>query len=213
MARAAGDKRYYEFLLNGDPKLPSIKLTSVTTILHDVFGANQHVVDWAANNFKNADEMRAYRDTRAEEGTKAHDFVERFVADPTIDVTPGYGEAFLRFNVEHEPVFTHSETVVFSLEFGYAGTLDLGLLESGGVVRIVDVKTKKKTIYKAYLNELLQCRMYAIAAHEMGLIDRPDGPTGILILKDNGRYTYDTREVPVSMAAAVIELWQEMQAA
>ena len=33
MARAAGDSRYYEFLLNGDKSLPSIKLVSVTTIL------------------------------------------------------------------------------------------------------------------------------------------------------------------------------------
>lgn len=209
MSRAAGNERFYEFGLNNNPKLPSIKLTSVTTIIHDIFGANQHIVDWAANNFKDADEMRAYRNKRAEEGTNAHGYAERWIAaaegsKPAPQT--GFDEAWLRYVGEHQPVFTHSETIVYSLKHAYAGTLDLGLLDVGGTVRIVDIKTKGKRIYKAYQTELIQCRLYAMAAYEMGLIDRPDGPTGVIILKENGRYTWDDNEVSVDVCEAMLNL-------
>lgn len=211
MARAAGTSREYEFLLNGDKSLPSIKLTSVTTILHDIFGANQWVVNWAANNFKDADEMHAYREQRSVEGMAAHayaeDYVERVAkGSPIVAPESGFDRAFDRFVAEHDPVFTHSETIVYSLRHAYAGTLDLGLLDVGGAVRIVDIKTRGKKIYKAYLTDRLQCRLYAMAAYEMGLIPSPDGPTATLMIKDNGRYTFDDTSETVETAEAVLTL-------
>ena len=217
MPRAAGDSRTYDWQLNGNAKLPQIQLTSVTTILRDVLGAPQHVVTWATK-FEDKEALDAFRTKRQEEGTAAHSFVEDYTAEsdkasPQWPPSPatGFDEAFLKFVKDTEPTFLMSEAIVFSLKHAYAGTLDLALLGEGGTTIICDVKTRNKNIYKAYDSDMLQCRAYAMAAYEMGLIAEPEAKTATLMLKENGRYTYDETSLPNSAWLAVLSLWRELK--
>lgn len=213
--RAAGDSNFYVWLLNGDAKLPKIELPSVTYILSSVFGAPQYVVDWAANNFKNKDEMKEYRDRRSEEGTAAHEFAEKQIKSGFLTPTPetGFDKAFMRFMSERNPTFVESESVVFSLKNGYAGTTDAVILERGGSVRVVDFKTRKKTVYQAYQSDKLQCAAYYLAAVEMGLISKQPNPQiGVLLLKENARYTWVETDAPVDAWLRTLDLWHELEA-
>ena len=178
--------------------------------MHDIFGANQWVVNWATK-FDNAEDMKAYREKRSEEGMAAHAYAEDYVdrvktGKPLVAPETGFDRAFDRFVATEQPIFVESEAIVYSLKHGYAGTLDLVLLGEGGVPIVVDIKTRGDKIYKAYMTDRLQCRLYAMAAYEMGLIDRPDGPTATLMIKSNGRYTLDETSETVETAEAVLAL-------
>jgi hypothetical protein len=209
MSRLAGNSDTYDFYLNADTSLPAIKLTSVTTILKKVLGASPYLVKWAyklgVDGVETPDE---FRDRRAEEGSLAHETVERIVKGEVWDrEVTGYEKAWHRFVDENNPGVRMSEQFVYTLArgSGYAGTLDL-VFDDGTVV---DIKTKKKTIYKAYDSELMQCRAYAMALSDMGLLE-PQSKTAILILKDNGRYTLDTRSVSDDMWLSVLGVYEQM---
>ena len=224
MPRAAGDSETYDFYLNADRSMPCIQLTSVTTILKKVLGASPYLVSWAYKLGKDGVESPdEFRDRRAAEGTLAHETVERIVAGlkwPHEET--GYERAWHRFVDERCPEIILSERMVYTLKRGegYAGTLDLGF---GGVVRgrgkklyrydepmIVDIKTKKASVYAAYDSELMQCRAYAMASADMGLV--PQGcDTGILILKPNGRYSFDDRSVSDDMWLSILGTYEQMK--
>lgn len=215
MARAAGNDPYYSFYLNGNKKAEVIRLPSVTTILSRVYGVSQYVVTWGYNlGLAGGETPKEFRDRRAEEGSLAHAWVEQWVdldkKGQTLEPETGYNKAWLKFVAEHDPTILASEKTLFSLKHLYAGTLDLILLNKDGAPRIVDLKTKAKTIYKAYDSELIQCRAYGMAAQEMGLIaSKPD--TAVLILKENGRYTYDEREVSEELWLDTLALYTRME--
>jgi len=209
--RIVGDSETYDFYLNASKKLPCISLPSVTTILRKVLGASPYLVDWAYKLGKQGVETpEEFRNRRAAEGTLAHETVERIVKGEVWEhEVSGYEKAFHRFMDEHGPNITMSEQIVYTLKRGngYAGTLDLVFAEP---TMVVDIKTKKKTVYKAYESELMQCRAYAMAAGDMGLIE-PGADTAILILKDNGRYTFDHRSVSDEMWLSVLNVYERME--
>lgn len=219
MPRAAGNSETYDFYLNASKELPAIRLYSVTTILKKVLGASPYLVDWAYKlGVDGIESPTEFRDRRAAEGSLAHETVERIISGEKWDhEVTGYEVAWHRFVDECHPGIVLSEQVVYTLKRGngYAGTLDLGFDELHGYefpgVMVADVKTKKKTIYKAYDSELIQCRAYLMAASDMGVIPPESFATAILILKDNGRYTLDVRSVSDDLWLSVLALFEQMQ--
>jgi len=209
--RRAGDGTHYSYVDgNGDEFL----LPSVTTILHRVFGLSPWLIPWAYKlGLEGGESPDELRDRRAKEGTAAHDFVEAYIADPNDEFEPitGFDKAFLKFVKDHPEVeFRHSEAEVYSFVHGYAGTLDI-IAEIDGKPHVMDIKTKAKNIYKAYDSELVQCRAYALAAQEMGVIDESAG-TAIIILKPNGLYTYDQRSVTEELWLGTLKLYNLLEA-
>ena len=194
-------------------KTKTVQLPRVSTIISKAMGASPFLVNWAYKLGQEGGESPSeFVERRADEGMAAHDYVENWIKGYTTDRVDGFMQAWDRFALEQQlkpSDFLFSEQVVYSLEHGYAGTLDI--IRNGPFgPRVDDVKTKKKTIYKAYTKEIVQCRAYAVAAHEMGLIDE-HADTGIIILKPNGRYTYDERTCEPDLWYAVLEVYKQLE--
>jgi hypothetical protein len=212
MARVAGNSRTYDFYLNGKKNLGVLRLPSVTTILDDVLGASQWLVPWAYKlGLDGGESPDEFKNRRAAEGSATHEWVEAWIEqDGGLEPTSGYEKAWVKFVKDHDPEIFLSENVILSQEHFYAGTLDLGIRKLDGSPRIIDLKTKKKTIYKAYNKELIQARAYEVAAYEMGLFSE-HADTAILILKPNGLYTYDERSVSADLWLNVLSLHKMMK--
>ena len=117
-----------------------------------------------------------------------------------------------------------SEKRVWSLDYRYCGTFDLGIKwKQGywpdGTMRqsgweILDLKTHKPakgfTLEgkgPAYVSDAVQCRAYRMAFEEMGL-----GKTirqRVIVARENGRYLEDTRSVPENVVAALRQLYDQ----
>lgn len=218
MAGFEGD--YYEIeYTTPSGRKKTRRLPRVSNILGKALGASPFLMDWAYKLGQEGGESPAeFLERRAEEGKVTHDFVESWIgedfAQSDVAHVPvqSFEGAWLRFVKEQHLIpsdFIFSERVVYSLEHGYAGTLDIVRNGPFGP-RVDDVKTKKKTIYKAYTKELIQCRAYEVAAFEMGLISE-HADTGIIILKPNGRYTYDERTVEPDLWLAVLEVYHQLE--
>lgn len=147
-----------------------------------------------AEPFLNADEVigKVYgtRNKAADVGKTIHSLIHSLIENKNIDVEglpkeiEGYARAFLGFYYEHRPKFLKTEQTVYSIDWGFAGTLDLIMAMKDGSVWVVDIKTGKG-IYREF--ELQLCA-YAVACEEMRLatIDH----TGILHLKPDRTYSF-----------------------
>ena len=187
-------------------------MPSVTTILDETLGTSRWLVPWAYNmGLAGGESVEELKNRRAAEGTETHEWVEAwFERDGELEPETGYQKAWTKFVKDHNPEVFLSESVVISQNHFYAGTLDLGIRLPSGLPRIVDLKTKKKTIYKAYDKELIQCRAYEVAAFEMGLVEQR-ADTAVLILKPNGLYTYDERSVSEDLWLTVLDLHKKLR--
>jgi hypothetical protein len=112
------------------------------------------------------------RDDAARVGTVVHDWIRRYIAadmPESFDLPEGLttraacesARQWMK-EVRYWPLLT--ETCVYSLKYGYAGTLDVvGMCSAKGVASIVDWKTSKR-IYPKYR---MQTAAYAKAYSEM----------------------------------------------
>lgn len=80
-------------------------------------------------------------------GTNVHSIIEQYALGQTPDVPDElepWHQQIRRFLDDHSPEFEASESPVYNLQLGYAGTMDM-ILTVDGVRCIVDAKTTDKT--------------------------------------------------------------------
>jgi hypothetical protein len=142
-----------------------------------------------------------------------------------------YGDAAIAFwdeqvqpNIDSGQILqVLSEVPVWSLKHGYCGTLDLAiqwaaeseyLASEGGGWEILDAKTHKPakgfTLEGrgcGYDSDAAQCRAYRIAFEEMGLGKTIGQRT--VVLRENGKYLTDDREVSEGMVISLRRLYDE----
>ena len=138
----------------------------------------------------------SHRDRAANVGTIVHDIIAKLTLDEEVDVPVAaqpYVDAWGEFVRDYGDEFEAAEMTVFSLEHGYAGTLD-ALFRFGKLLGTLDYKTrqgKKKAAVSAYETELLQVAAYSKAEWillpdgSMERMPKIDGGS-ILMLCDDG---------------------------
>lgn len=92
----------------------------------------------------------ADRDRAARRGTEVHALAEQLVHGQEVDVPEelaGHVDAYVRFLNDWEPAPVVTETTVYHLAYGYAGSLDLIADFADGKRRLVDVKTTRSGVY------------------------------------------------------------------
>lgn len=83
------------------------------------------------------------RNAAADRGTAIHEQAENFALGKAVDITPeieGYVKAFEDFCYDFKPEFLHTEALVVSRKYEYAGTLD-AIVVIDGKVYVLDIKT------------------------------------------------------------------------
>lgn len=207
MPRAAGSSPYYTFYLNGNTDGPSISLPSVTSILGAVL-SKPALVPWAYKLGKEGKPApKEVMNARAVEGTAAHKYLEDLIAGTADEPADGYQEAIGKWFSQAGHLITSTEEVVYSVERGYAGTLDL--VVTGNMV--VDVKTRSARYKKAFESDILQCTAYKIARNDMY------GPeitkTGVLIAREDGTWVFDERQAPDQLFLDILSVYKGLKAA
>ncbi|MEZ5119631.1 MAG: hypothetical protein R2686_06985 [Candidatus Nanopelagicales bacterium] len=150
------------------------------------------------------DEIRgapwASRDAAALRGTKLHTAAEQLQLTGTADVEEEQlplVESYLRFVEDWQPQVTHTESAVYNITHGYAGTLDLIADLCDGQTWLLDLKTSKGV----YGDMALQLAAYRYAEFINDGDDHHPMPTvdavGIVHVRADG---YDL--VPVVAGAA-----------
>lgn len=166
------------------------------------------------------------RDTRAEEGTAAHEYLGR-TAQYTIEHP---GEEFFTFpSTLFEEAITHwwetkqpkvlaFETVLYSLRHGFAGTCDLVVeLDRkptvGTEVALIDLKTRKANAFlKAYTSDMLQLSAYKLAWDEM----HPENPiqaTYALLALDDGSWRMVDTHLSSSVFLSLLDVFKALKGA
>lgn len=125
------------------------------------------------------------RDSGANTGSEAHTLVERFLkgkplsakdAAPSREAENAYN-AFVKWFQATKPEVINVEEVIYSKEFGYAGTYDC-MLRIEGKVYLCDLKTtnaSKRAPQGVYAENFLQLGAYALAHEEQMMYERQNG--------------------------------------
>lgn len=169
------------------------------------------------------------RDKAAVRGQAAHDVMEAVglgdlgqatqLAEMEIEhEQTRYGQAVLRWweDRRDDVIIAATERPVWSLDHGYAGTLDLVLDWSdeanGDYFEVADLKTHKPasgfTIEgkgAAYIGDVIQCAAYRQAWEEMNM-GKIHGQR-VIVARENGEYLEDTREVDARVFNALVEVY------
>lgn len=126
-----------------------------------------------------------------------------------------YGWGVFDWWTNQKPEFQKSvvsERPVWSLRLGYAGTTDLLVPEK----EILDLKTHKPAVGftkpgqgPAYLSDLLQLRAYSLAWEHMG--NAPLQGSRVIVVRSNGKYLEDTRQVPEELWLKTLEMYELMK--
>lgn len=197
------DEADHLYLMDGKP------LTGVTTILQVI--AKPALISWAANEVARyitinckydgevkcftvtSDELELARKAHAQKkkdagtiGTKAHNWIERFVKSAIagtepIEIDPDIAHIvvnFMQWAKENKVKFLESEKRLFSKKHWYAGTVDL-VFEMDGKRYIGDIKTSSAI----YNEHFFQMAAYEICLEEMGT-EKVDGYMVINLKKD-----------------------------
>lgn len=157
------------------------KYASVTTVLDVV----QHLKlnNYFKNNSKNAIEKK--RVDTADFGSKLHRMVELNLKNVHVDIAdPALKKCFehwLTLRDDKGISATHSETVVVSRKYGFAGSLDI-LGTFNGKTCVMDIKTGWYGVKAGY-----QMAAYRQAAIEEGLTDTSCGLAGINIHRNGDK--------------------------
>lgn len=145
------------------------KIPGVTTIIGDglpkpalVGWGIKSVAEFAVNNWDDladlppTDQLKrlkgapyADRDEAARRGTEVHALAESLVNGGTVDVPTalaGHVEGYARWLEDWQPEPILTETTVYNLTHGYAGSFDL-LAQIGDDVWLLDVKTTRSGVY------------------------------------------------------------------
>lgn len=179
----------------------------------DKLEENLKKVDWDPN--KRLDKSR-------DRGYVAHDVLELF-AHGEDEIALGvclveeelygtrYGAAVAAWWALNGATGLHSEVPVFSLANRYAGTVDL--IKPGK--EVIDLKTHKPAVGftkvgkgPAYLSDLIQVRAYRMAWEEMG--NAPLQGNRIVVVRSNGKFLEDTREVSEELWLKTLEMYRLM---
>lgn len=165
------------------------------------------------------------RDSAGERGNNAHKVLELLCEgrhlDPNASVgtvwhgltLDGYCMGVLNWWVAQSEGWrvVASEVPVWSLRYGFCGSLDLAR-EDGEGIEIVDLKTHKpKTqALPAYVADLFQLTAYRIGWEETRgqRVDRQR----VLVVDEKGRYFEDTRTIRRSVFADVCAVYRELKA-
>src|SRR5678809_798241 len=201
MPRAAGSGTHYEFVLReaGTGNLledHTIRLPSVTTIIKAVLAAPA-LINWAYRQTVESVEIlhdhkaldlevddldallehaklrpNAVRDSRGEEGSATHRYLERLVATGGRARPSDEREiALQRWYVSHGPRRASnvegSEVIVWSLAHEFSGTVDLIWWDHEGQLTITDLKTRNSNAREGYVSDLAQVAAYKIAYEEL----------------------------------------------
>jgi hypothetical protein len=176
------DQRFYQY--DSQTYLPSV--TEILSVYPKGFGFE----NWLKDVGNNASQIA---DRAANSGTKVHNAVETIIAGIEVRWADDAGNAqytleewgminkFYQFLTKHKPEIIASETQIYTLRHGYAGTIDL-VIRMNGKTWLVDVKTSNY-LHTGYE---LQLSAYATAWNENTETHKID-QTGILWLKASTR--------------------------
>ena len=176
---------YYDSIgLDGEPQqrrylIDGKRLVNVTTILNTL-SKGDALLHWAVNLANEGKDWREVRDEAAKRGTNSHHLLLQVLtkgraglADLSDEERP-YGQAAFRWAREAAPEVELAETMVASVEHGFAGRFDL-LASIDGFRTLVDFKTVTKWSYfgpgkkrPPYEENLLQLDLYQQGLAECG---------------------------------------------
>lgn len=192
---------YYDSIgLDGEPQqrrylIDGKRFVNVTTILNTL-SKGDALIHWAVNLQREGKDWRDVRDEAAQRGTNSHSLLLQVLTKGRAgladlpDDERAYGQAVFRWVRDRRPEIELAETMIASVEHGFAGRFDV-LGEIDGVRTLADLKTVTKWSYQGpgkkrppYDENLLQLDLYqqglvesGYEPAERGLIVRvgPDG--------------------------------------
>lgn len=196
---ARGSQPRYVVMVGAEKTKPK----GVTTILGAVLAKD--FVSWAldcmaeallpkapvitAKDIEEAKGASAFkRDSGASTGTEAHAMVENYlkqviVLDNTASVEAQNAyNAFVKWFELVTPEVVNVEEVIYSQEFGFAGTYDC-MLKIDGKVYLCDLKTtntSRKAPNGVYAENFIQLGAYALAHEEQRVYEAANGGTKLL---------------------------------
>lgn len=171
------------------------KLISVTTILEVI--AKPQLITWAARQAAEialaesgrgsvdriVSEVFRKKTDAADIGTAVHNVIENITNGKTVIVGDDNRiQAFLDFRSSINPTTLFSEQIVYSLKYGFAGTLDWIVSLPNEKIWLIDFKTGG-----IYPEAGLQLKAYEVAALEMKLVEKIDGNV-VVSLKADGTF-------------------------
>jgi len=163
------------------------------------------------------------RDEAAERGQAEHAFLERLatsalrdeevaqkIAQRALadDSATGYTRAIAGWWLDSNPQVVMTEDVLYSLSGGYAGSVDLVWVDSGGYTILTDLKTGNAG-RKPYSTDHIQVDGYADAYLEM-YGERPDR-TSVLIAREDGTFTEEYTTLPEGTFASVLQVYDNLR--
>jgi hypothetical protein len=166
------------------------------------------------------------RDEAAERGTKAHEYLAYLASFEPVEEavyqrpSPGFNgvfqEAIFHWWQSRQPKVLASETVLYSLKHGFAGTCDLVVeLDRaptvGTEVALIDLKTRKANAFpKAYTSDMLQLSAYKLAWDEMHP-DRKIDSTYALLALDDGSWRMVDTTLPDSVFLSLLDVYRGLR--
>lgn len=127
------------------------------------------------------------RDSGASTGSEAHALVEQFLKGETVQTSGASNEAMNAYNAfvtwhnSVKPEVLNVEEVIYSQEFGYAGTYDC-MLKIDGKVALGDLKTtnaSRRAPSGIYAENFLQLGAYAWAHEEQRTYEEANGGSNL----------------------------------
>lgn len=154
--------------------------------------------------------MAPYRAGKAaqERGSTVHSIIETWKQSyKQIETIPeafkGYAKAFYSFVDKYKMTVVEHEKSVFSVKYGYAGTLDILSQMADGKIFVIDVKTSKGGAI--YDESFLQVSAYIQALREEGV--KVDGGM-VVALSETGIFTSKEVEYCFDEFLACKKLWE-----
>lgn len=122
----------------------------------------------------------------------------------------GHRVATARWWLDRRPIVEATEEVVYSLEKGYAGTLDLAWMDRDGGMVITDLKNRKAGA-ESYSSDHFQLDAYDYARDEMYGIS--ESTRTVLVARADGTYVEDKVILPPGAFLSLLEIYNDMQEA
>jgi hypothetical protein len=158
----------------------------------------------------------AMRDRAADRGVLVHSLAEAFARRATVDrdglpvAVRGYADAFWAWVATTQPTPLFTESNVFNLTHGYAGTFDLLCAFPSGQLALLDLKTTKHVYDEASLQLAAYQNAEVIVPHTdaaQRIPMPPVGLTAVLLLADDGTFTYKVVNGDLEAFLAAKRLW------
>lgn len=191
----------------------------------DTFDDEQDAKDWFKENRLTPDDVKF---DAAERGTAAHDFLEHLAKTfqkagtgaahelatkqwhkPwTPDTDGAYLHAVAGWWMARQPVVEETETVLYSLKHGYAGTVDLIWWDDKGQLLCTDLKSRRAGL-GIYDSDDIQTGAYAIAYNEFH--DKHIDERSVLLVHDDGSFTEEESTIDSGTFLVVLSLYKALR--